>query len=403
MDLQVPSSTSRLVGGRVLRLVEGDITALAEDAIVNPANARLVLGAGVAGAIARRAGPGIQRECDGIGGCPVGGAVLTGGGDLPARHVIHAVGPRMGDGDEEAKLGSAVGTALEVAARHALSRVALPAISTGVFGFPLEECARISIARAKEHLGGDTSVEALTFCLFGAAALEAFRAELDRQVPHPAEVVARAGALLLDFDGTLADSEEAHRAAYGAAFAPYGHALDRGEYLRHWTDLGEGARGEVVRHGLHGVDLAALEAEKARRFSRACGAGGIRLYADAEAALAFARGLGRPAAIASNTAEADVRAVLRGAGVEDPGIPVVGGRPGLGGKPAPDIFLEAARVLGVSPSECAVVEDTRKGLRAARAAGMVPIAVRRPHNVGRPFPEAEAELPGLAGLARDGG
>jgi O-acetyl-ADP-ribose deacetylase (regulator of RNase III) len=91
-----------------LELVEGDITELDVDAIVNPANEDLKLGSGVAGAIRQKGGPSIQKECDRIGGTPVGTAVITGAGELPHKHVIHAVGPRMGEGDEDRKLASAV-------------------------------------------------------------------------------------------------------------------------------------------------------------------------------------------------------------------------------------------------------------------------------------------------------
>ena len=91
------------INGKTLELAEGDITELNTDAIVNAANASLILGAGVAGAIRTKGGPDIQQECDEIGGCPVGGAVITGGGNLKARHVIHAVGPRKGEGEAKRK------------------------------------------------------------------------------------------------------------------------------------------------------------------------------------------------------------------------------------------------------------------------------------------------------------
>ena len=126
------------IGNRILELRRTDITEQSVDAIVNAANAQLQLGAGVAGAIRSRGGPSIQRECDQIGGTSVGTAVMTGAGDLKAKHVIHAVGPRMGEGDEDAKLAAATRSSLEVAAGHRLRSIALPAISTGVFGFPLK-------------------------------------------------------------------------------------------------------------------------------------------------------------------------------------------------------------------------------------------------------------------------
>src|SRR3990170_6855949 len=115
----------------LLELLEGDITELDVEVLVNAANDRLQLGGGVAGAIRRKGGAAIQEECNRIGGTPVGTAVITGAGKLKAKHVIHAVGPRMGDGDEDRKLASAVRSALALADRHQLRSIAIPAISTG--------------------------------------------------------------------------------------------------------------------------------------------------------------------------------------------------------------------------------------------------------------------------------
>src|SRR5947209_7276994 len=131
-----------IVNGASLELVKGDITDLAVDAIVNAANSYLVLGAGVAGAIDEKGGPSIQSECDAIGHCDVGSAVITGGGELPAQYVIHAVGPIQGEGNEEAKLAGATRTSLQLARQHGLVSIAFPAISTGTFGYPLAACAR---------------------------------------------------------------------------------------------------------------------------------------------------------------------------------------------------------------------------------------------------------------------
>src|SRR5258708_3927189 len=121
-----------------LELVEGDITGIEVDAIVNPANERLQLGAGVAGAILRKGGSSIQEECDRIGGTPVGTAVMTRAGNLHVRQVIHAVGPRMGEGDEDKKLASAVRAALALADRRGMRSIAMPAISTCGFLLPIE-------------------------------------------------------------------------------------------------------------------------------------------------------------------------------------------------------------------------------------------------------------------------
>src|SRR5712691_10469760 len=135
-----------------LELVQGDITDLEVDAIVNAANEHLQLGSGVAGAIRAKGGPSIQEECDRIGGTPVGTAVMTGAGNLQARQVIHAVGPRMGEGDEDKKLASAVRAALALADRRGMRSIALPAISTGVFGFPMERAARITLTEIQRYL-----------------------------------------------------------------------------------------------------------------------------------------------------------------------------------------------------------------------------------------------------------
>lgn len=164
----------------VLELLEGDITELATDAIVNAANAQLVLGAGVAGAIRKKGGPTIQQECDQIVGTYVGGAVITGGGLLKAKYVIHAVGPRMGEGNEDEKLQNATLNALKVAEEKQLKSMAFPALSTGIFGFPVERCAQIMLQAAISHLEGTTSLQRLVFCLFGSSSFTAFAQELER-------------------------------------------------------------------------------------------------------------------------------------------------------------------------------------------------------------------------------
>ncbi len=168
------------MNGTVLELIEGDITELEVEAIVNAANEKLELGAGVAGAIRDRGGPTIQAECKRIGGTAVGSAVITGAGDLDAKHVIHAVGPKMGEGDEDRKLSSAVRSALALADRHGLKSIALPAISTGVYGFPVNRCARITLTEIHRYLQGGTKLERVVVCLFGAEAFTTFRAELRR-------------------------------------------------------------------------------------------------------------------------------------------------------------------------------------------------------------------------------
>lgn len=162
-------------GATVISLHQGDITRLNVDAVVNAANSALQLGGGVAGAIRRAGGEAIQAECDRIGGAPVGTAVITSGGNLPARYVIHAVGPRMGEGDEDRKLDSALCGALEVAAENNLESVALPAISTGIFGYPLERAARRMPRVAAEYLAaGKSSLRKVIFCLYDQRAYDLF-------------------------------------------------------------------------------------------------------------------------------------------------------------------------------------------------------------------------------------
>jgi len=163
-----------------IELIEGDITELCVDAIVNAANAQLVLGGGVAGAIARKGGGSIQAECDEIGGTPVGSAVITGGGKLNAKHVIHAVGPRFGEGDEERKLRWATRNSLRVADDNGLESVALPAISTGIFGFPMEKAAEIMLFEVVEYLEGETGLQKVVFCLYDEAALRVFAEAIDQ-------------------------------------------------------------------------------------------------------------------------------------------------------------------------------------------------------------------------------
>ncbi|HJX29192.1 MAG TPA: macro domain-containing protein [Thermoanaerobaculia bacterium] len=163
-----------------LEMVQADITDLDVDVIVNAANEHLQLGSGVAGAILAKGGPSIQEECNRIGSTPVGTAVMTGAGHLKAKQVIHAVGPRMGDGDEDKRLASAVRAALALADRRGMKSIALPAISTGVFGFPVERAARVMLTEIQRFLQGGTKLERVVLCLFDEAAFNVFKKELRR-------------------------------------------------------------------------------------------------------------------------------------------------------------------------------------------------------------------------------
>ncbi len=163
-----------------LELVEADITDLEVDAVVNAANDQLQLGTGVAGAIRKKGGPSIQEECNRIGSTPVGTAVMTGAGNLKAKWVIHAVGPMMGQGDEDKKLAACVRAALALADRRGMKTIAIPAISTGNFGFPMDRAARIMLTEVHRFLQGGTKLEKVTLALHGDEAFQIFKRELRR-------------------------------------------------------------------------------------------------------------------------------------------------------------------------------------------------------------------------------
>jgi O-acetyl-ADP-ribose deacetylase (regulator of RNase III) len=167
-------SSGKTLAGRII-IQQGDITDMDVDAIVNAANNDLVLGAGVAGAIRRKGGDAIQRECDEIGSIPVGYAVMTGGGDLKARHVLHAASMGLGGIRTTAKsLKTSTAHCLRLASEHKFKTIAFPAVGTGVSGFPLEECAQLMLQEAAQHLQGTTSLETVYFVLYDAAAKNIF-------------------------------------------------------------------------------------------------------------------------------------------------------------------------------------------------------------------------------------
>jgi len=157
------------VGAATCDILVADITTLPIDTIVNAANARLQRGGGVDGAIHRAAGPQLQAELDTIGGCPTGSAKITRGYRLPARHIIHAVGPvwHGGGANEDDLLASCYRTALDLAATHQLTSIAFPAISTGIYGFPAYRAARIAIGTvASELSAAPRSLSRVVFCCF---------------------------------------------------------------------------------------------------------------------------------------------------------------------------------------------------------------------------------------------
>ncbi len=160
----------------------GDITKLDVGAIVNAANDRLAPGGGVCGAIHRAAGPGLARECAEIGYCPTGEARITGGYDLAASHVIHAVGPVWHGGrqGEAELLASCYRNCLALAKEAGLSNIAFPAISTGIYGYPLADATRVAVETVRGWLADDETIERVVFCVFGADAEQAYRDALGR-------------------------------------------------------------------------------------------------------------------------------------------------------------------------------------------------------------------------------
>lgn len=168
------------LGRSVLELVEGDITRQDTEAIVNAANTSLLGGGGVDGAIHRAGGPKILEECRQLGGCPTGEARLTSGGNLPARYVIHTVGPVYKDGlhREPDLLASCYSESLKLASAKGIKTVAFPSISTGAYGYPLADAARIALQTVKAYLAEHPEIERVRFVLFGKAAYAAYEAAL---------------------------------------------------------------------------------------------------------------------------------------------------------------------------------------------------------------------------------
>jgi O-acetyl-ADP-ribose deacetylase len=166
--------TEKAAGG--IAILQDDLTEMDTDAIVNAANNDLQLGGGVAGAIRRKGGPQIQKECDEIGPVPVGGAAITSGGNLKARWVIHAASMQLGGETTAHALRASTAHSLRIAAQKGLKTIAFPAVGTGIAGFPMRECAEIMLREAVQHLNGSTSLEKVFFVLFDKAAFDTFEA-----------------------------------------------------------------------------------------------------------------------------------------------------------------------------------------------------------------------------------
>jgi O-acetyl-ADP-ribose deacetylase len=187
----------RLGNNKILRLVKGDITERNVDAIVNAANSYLKHGGGVAAAIVRKGGAIIQEESDNIvtsrGLVPVGLAVITTAGNLPCKAVIHVVGPRLGEGDEDYKLRKAVRSSLLLASEKGFKSISMPAISSGIFGFPKDRCAKILVEESKTFLQGNSNddygnsnnnntistLDIIEFCIFDNETLDWFKNQFD--------------------------------------------------------------------------------------------------------------------------------------------------------------------------------------------------------------------------------
>lgn len=169
----MPENQKR-IKNTLIELTQGDITELDTDAIINAANTGLILGGGVAGAIRAKGGPEIQKECHLKAPIQVGGAAITTGGNLKARYVIHAAGPRMGEGNEREKLADAVRNSLVLADEHLLKTIAFPAISTGIFGYPVQACAEVMLVVTAEYLQGTTGLSKVIFCLYDRNSYDIF-------------------------------------------------------------------------------------------------------------------------------------------------------------------------------------------------------------------------------------
>jgi len=205
-----------------------------------------------------------------------------------------------------------------------------------------------------------------------------------------------AKAAILDFDGLLADSEPYHYKAYNEVFERYGHTLDKEEYWVEWTSKGKGIAGEIERHNLKlNVDPVDLRKQKFEVYTRFCESGEIKLFPDA---ICLVQELSRnhKLAIASGSWATDIKHILRNANALDMVPAILGKESAKREKPFPDIFLNAAKKLGIAPAECFVLEDALKGLNAANEAGIPCIILQNELNRNIDFKNAEIVFPSLA-------
>ena len=169
----------------LLRLIEGDITERKVDVIVNPANSYLKHGGGVAGAIVRKGGKTIQEESNRIGFVETGKSAITSGGNLPCKAVIHTVGPQMGEGNEDEKLSKAINSCLALAAQKAFKSISIPAISSGIFGYPKDKCAKILVNETVNYFTQreNSIINTVEFCLLDNDTIHEFQKEFDKLKP----------------------------------------------------------------------------------------------------------------------------------------------------------------------------------------------------------------------------
>jgi len=166
----------RISNDKIIRLIKGDITEQNVDVIVNPANSYLKHGGGVAGAIVRKGGKIIQIESDKIGFVPVGSSVITTSGELPCEAIIHTVGPKMGEGNEDFKLSKSIHSCLSLASENSYKNISIPAISSGIFGFPKDRCANILLDESIKFLqNNNTSIKIIEFCIIDDETLFHFK------------------------------------------------------------------------------------------------------------------------------------------------------------------------------------------------------------------------------------
>lgn len=195
--------------------------------------------------------------------------------------------------------------------------------------------------------------------------------------------------IIFDFDGLLVDSEPFHYKAYNAAFEEHGHSINPEEYWVEFTSRGNGAQGEIDRHGLKGLDALEIRKKKFVYYSDFCRSGEIKFFPSAKKLIQIAKDAGYKLAIASGSRNDDLRAILDLNGFHNTFHLVLGKESTPLEKPAPDIFLKAAKGLRIKPKDLLVLEDAEKGVKASKAAGIPCVVVRNELNQDIEFPEAD--------------